>query len=122
MCDSVHREPVTGKLTILGTFGTLAVSEFPAVIPEICIYAALSAWTGPVSLNFKVVDVDQEETVLVDQFQNVNFVGRLETAEVVEFLKEVRFPNEGEYWFQLYAGNHFIAERKVIVGRPTLED
>jgi hypothetical protein len=115
ICDAVYEDPITRKKTILGTFSALSVDEVPALIPQICAYAALTDTRGMCEVRAVIVDADEENPPLAEEKYLLEFSGPLTVLEIVFAFTGVLFPSEGVYRVQLFAGDQLLIERKISV-------
>jgi len=116
ICDHVWRDPITGKLTILGTFADLLVTELPAVVPQLTVYMALTDAHGTVPIKIQLIDSAEaiEEPIGVSELE-LEFDTLLATIEAVAVLNDVSFPSEGEYRLQIYVREQLLIERRIVV-------
>lgn len=115
MCDCVHRESVSGKYNLLGTFNSLAFPSFPGKLPIMFVFLSLVEVNGTYDLRIQLVDVDEEFEPIAQV--SGTLVGNYPLA-IYEFplhLQDVEFPRTGEYRLQLFAHGTQIAERRLFV-------
>jgi hypothetical protein len=118
MCEHILRDPENGKYFLLGTTHHTMAPRFPARYPRMWIYAAITGIheSAELSLNVILADSNKKEDVQVAQFN-----GRLEApnplvvAELTLQLRNLTFPQAGEYRFQLNAGGSLLSERRFMV-------
>ncbi len=60
ICDSLHRDPATGKYTLLRLFSVIGASSFPVTHPQLALYVALTDGRGTVPIKIRLIDVDEE--------------------------------------------------------------
>jgi hypothetical protein len=58
LCGQAWQDPSTGKWFILGTFTRLSARSFPATVPSIVVYTALTGGQGEVALRLVLRDAD----------------------------------------------------------------
>jgi hypothetical protein len=114
VCDGAHRDPATGKWTLLGLFNSIQSGEYPSVHPFMIAYLAITDAHGKVPLRFQLVDLDESEPplFLVDgelEVENPRFV-----AEMVIPIPPVTFRHGGEHLLQVYAHGQFLLERRIL--------
>lgn len=66
ICDTVYRDPGTGKSTIRGCFSSISSFQFPAIHPALTVFAEFTDGRGVVPIRLKIVDVDEERTPVVE--------------------------------------------------------
>ena len=109
VADWIHREPVTGKHFILGTYNRMVAPKFPTPPSALHIYLTITETHGPTVLHIRVVDVDE---VFGPIHESVHTVDLPEPNRVYEFTFNIGvvFPAPGDYRVQLYAGNELLRE------------
>lgn len=115
VCDTIWRDPSSGKITILGTFSAIAGTEFPMTIPEIAVYVALTDGHGSATLKLQLVDVAEEDEPLHSAEGELTFDDPRSVAELAFHLKNIEFPHPGEYRFQIFAGSDLLMERRILL-------
>ena len=115
VCDTIWRDPSSGKSTILGTFSAIAGTEFPMTIAEIAVYVALTDGRGKVAMKLLLVDVSKEDEQLHSAEGELNFDDPRSVAELAFHLTNTSFPHPGEYRFQLFAGSELLMERRILL-------
>ncbi|MEX0701303.1 MAG: hypothetical protein WD069_04340 [Planctomycetales bacterium] len=118
VCDAVHHDRGTGKWFILGTFSVIKTVGFPAIHPPMWVYTALTDGRGKISLQLRLVDVDEEDDPLVEVNGEIPMDDPRTVREVVFPIPPIQFLAAGEYRFQLFADTEFLMERRIIVVGP----
>jgi hypothetical protein len=113
--DAIWIDPSTGKKTILGVFSAIGGNEFPLTLPQIVVYVALTDARGIVPLTLRLVDVDEIRGPIIEMYLSPDFVDPVTILEVTPHLKDVVFPEPGEYRLQLLTGGDLIIERRIPV-------
>jgi len=122
ICDGVHRDPTTGKITILGTFSNFAATRYPAQI-QFFIYFAVTDGLGPTTLRIQILDAhagfidaqndeDAEGRILAIKTEG-NFPSPLAVVESALGIG-AEIPNPGTYHCELWAGNELLMSRRFI--------
>ena len=117
LADSVTSDSVTGKLTIHGTFSEIRAVSMPIPV-AFSVYAALTDGHGSQEMIVRVADLEDEERVIFEARRPLAFADPRATAELILFFQQVTFDHAGDYRVQLFAEQHFLAERRVIVSLP----
>ena len=129
LCDAVHRDAITGKFTILGTFSTFAANEFPAKV-QFSVYYAVTDGLGPTSLRLRLVDAKQgivnggteDEGLIFDASAEFNFESPLLVLELAVGIG-VPLPEPGLYHCELWAGDELLMSRRMLaVSKKGLEE
>jgi hypothetical protein len=119
VCDHVWRDPGTDKMTILGAFSAIDVSEFPAVLPEMAVYLALTDAHGKVPIKIQIIDSPEALPAPIASAElRLDFVDPIATIEAAVVLDNVRFPSAGEYRLQMFAKGELLIERRIVIGYP----
>lgn len=83
----------------------------------ITVYAALTDGRGKVKVVLQLVDADGENEPIFRGELDVDFVDPRMVAEIDFVMGGVTFPAAGEYRFQLFAGEDFLMERRLVVNQ-----
>ena len=128
LCDAIHRDPTTGKSTILGTFSTVTAAEYPAKV-QFSVYAALTDGLGPTVLRFRLVDAradiaDDEANdgaVFEVAFPEIDIPNPLMVIEMASCVA-INLPKAGLYHCEICIGESVLMSRRLIaVERDTKE-
>jgi len=115
ICDLIHRDRGTGKRFILGCFSALHAVEFPAVHPALGVYLDLTNGRGQVAIRVQIVDTDQTGEPIAITEQSIDFSDPRMVMEMDFMFGGLTFPEPGEYRVQVFADDHFIIERRLLV-------
>ena len=99
-CDNIHRDPSTGKYTLLGLFGGLQAVQFPLTHPRMLVFITLSdVASGDHSHRLSLSLPGQEPVWQVEQpFKSA---GPLQRIHIIDQLQNVTFERDGDYGFML---------------------
>jgi hypothetical protein len=112
--DAVHRDPATGKLSILGVVNEVRAASYPATLPFLAVYLAVTDGHGEVRLRVRVVDAADGDTEVAGGTLAAAFDGPLVVAEIVLDMPGLTFPRAGEYRLQVVHGDAVLAERRLM--------
>ena len=115
VCDHVYIDPYTGKRSALGIFSTFFANAFPTPLPAFAVYAAITECHGPLALRMQVVDANEEYEPLVHMKGDIPVSDPLAVLELNFAVAGMQIPRPGEYRVQLYAGDHPLIERRLMV-------
>ncbi|MCI0464094.1 MAG: hypothetical protein L0Z62_44745 [Gemmataceae bacterium] len=112
--DSVIVEEGTRKVSLIGTFRRVTISEFPAVLAPFVVYTALTGGAGSGRLELTLTRLETGEELftynrpitLPDPLREVRVVCRVLGCEI---------PAEGAYEFVLLVDGEWIARRRCLV-------
>lgn len=112
LCDTVYKDPWTGKKTILGVLssGGYAGAQFPTWAPVVTVYAVLTEVVAATTITVRIVDpngntVVQGETQLPAQDALAYVDGHCS-------FQNVMFSVPGEHTVEVIAGNTPLAWRR----------
>ncbi len=124
LCDGVHRDPTTGKFSILGIYDTFASCEYPAVV-DLKVYFAITDGIGSCDIRLQMVHADAEPFVATeiddsgDEVEGLVFqIGSEQKfgspLEVHEQVVSVQFqlPAPGIYLCELWANDNPLMTRR----------
>jgi hypothetical protein len=112
LCDHVIIEERTRKVSLIGTFTGLRVSDFPAVAPPFSVFALLTDWAGDATIELSVLELDTEAEVLILR-NRVHFPDKLAEVRYHARLRQCTFPGAGTYQFTLLADGEWVAQRRL---------
>jgi hypothetical protein len=120
IADGVHRDPATGKFTIIGTFSAFFAQQFPARL-QFTVYFAITDGIGPLVLSLRIVDsaslldgADSSGVVYEFKTESIDLTSPLMVFEGV-FGVQCNIPKPGLYHCELYADDSLLMSRRVIV-------
>jgi hypothetical protein len=114
ICDLAWRDPGTGKATLLGCFSALMGPDFPLSVASLGLYIALTDGRGTIPIRIRMIDVDESRDPVVESEVEVEFSDPRMIAEICLNMQGLVFPEPGEYRCQVFAGNEFLLERKIV--------
>ena len=120
LCDSVHTDPSTGKLTILGTFSAITANSYP-LQASFVIYFSLTDGFGKHKIKIRIVNsknLMQDEQA--DEFGIQTEVDFEDPLGVWDTAVGVAFPIEepGVYHCELLCEEEVLMSRRVIADTP----
>ena len=117
VCDNVHQDPGTGKFFLLGCFSVVHAREFPATHPLMFLYVSVTNGRGKVPLKIQLIDANEEQSPIWSVEEEVDFPDPRIVMEMYFGLVNIKFPEPGEYRFQLFAAREFLMERRIIINQ-----
>jgi len=121
LCDSVHRDPATGKFFVLGTFSNFSAESFPAKI-RFHTYFSITDGLGPITLRLQLVSANADP---VDALNEDEDSGRVFLVKVEQNLKsplvvlegvfgvETILPAPGLYHCELWGNSEVLMSRRL---------
>ena len=113
ICDGAHREPGSGKWTLLGLFNSINAGAFPTSHPQMIAYLALRGAEGKIPLRLQMVAADRKDEPLFKIEAELTVGDPRLVADLVIPVRGVTFTKAGEYLLQVYANNQFVGERAI---------
>jgi len=124
VCDMILHDAATNKRSLIGVFHDLGSTQFPAVHPNLWIYANLTDAKGKYEFEFRLLDVTRNALVGGAKPPPIEIGDPRQTAEFSAQLRNLTLPAAGIYEFHLLANNELIATKAIRVvhvdgqGRP----
>lgn len=121
LCDSVHRDPGTGKSFILGTFSNFSSRTFPAKL-RFCTYFSVTDALGPVTLRLQLVSASTDPVDALNEDDDPGRVFLMKVGQnfqsplvVMEgmFGVETILPVPGLYHCELWANSEILMSRRL---------
>jgi hypothetical protein len=111
ICDGAHRDPGSGKWTLLGIFNSITTSAFPTAHPQFIVYLALKCPEGKVPLSFRLVAADRRDEPLFRADAELTVQDAAAVSELAVPFRGLAIPRPGEYLLQVLADGNVIIER-----------
>lgn len=115
LCDAIHQDPATKKCTLLGTFSTITVRQFPAVHRHLAVHIALTNGHGSTRIRLMLAHANDEKPALFSQEGTIQFKDPRAVAELNFNIGNVTFHDPGEYRLQVYGNDELLMERRLHV-------
>lgn len=111
LCDSIMREEVHGKHTLVGVFSSMQGTKFPCFCPTACVFTALTNGRGRVPLEMRCVNtISGEPVAKLEKAAEFNDPNQI--LEVPFVLRGITFPSPGFYSFELRSEDDLLAETR----------
>lgn len=115
VCDQILQDAQSGKKSLIGVFHELRAERFPAVHPQLWIYANLTDAHGRYTFQIRLVDVARNEVLGRGEPPPIDIPGPLQTTELSAQLRNVALPLAGTYEFQLLGNDALLATKAIRV-------
>ena len=115
IADLVHRDPATGKFSILGTYSAIGSATFPCTHPYMVVYLAMTDGRGQTPMKMRLIDAEEAREPVFESETTLDFSAPTQVIEVTFFEPTIVFPEPGEYSLQLFGAGEFLGERRVLV-------
>jgi hypothetical protein len=114
LCDLVITDVETNKKSLIGLFDRIETAVLPCVVHELHVYLSLTDGHGRLPMVLTCTTSESPEVLFCGQVV-VEFRDPLQVVELHFVFPNARFPQAGEYRFQLLAGTSLLRERKFLV-------
>ena len=114
LCDYVIVEEKTKKVSLIGTFTGIRVSDFPSAPQPFSAYAMLTDGLGDASITLTVSRMDTAEEIYRREMTS-RFSDKLAELRVHFRVLNCQFPSAGWYQFSLLVDGEWVAQRLVRV-------
>ncbi len=117
-CAAIHQDD-TRKAYLLGVFNGFQSAAYPATMPRLCLYLALTDGHGPTPLVVRLIDAADEFAPPLFAFDipPVRFGSPLDVKEVAVEVPAVALPRPGLYRWQVLCGGEVLHERRLAAAR-----
>ena len=92
---------------------------FPLSVSSLGLYIALTDGRGKIPIRVRIIDADETRPPVVEGEYEFEFNDPRMIAEICMNMQGLTFPEPGEYRCQVFAGNEFLIERRIIAVRVT---
>jgi hypothetical protein len=120
ICDRVIFDRITGMPSIINIIQTVNAPRFPVRHDQIIFFCEMTNGHGNTRLRIRLVDVENQDKVILEQGQAVDFTDVRQIVTVAINLIGIVFQHTGEYRFQLFAGDTLLGERSVVCRQMNL--
>lgn len=115
ICDQIIQDSQTGKMSLIGLFQDLRADRFPAIHPQLWIYASLTDARGDYNFEIQFVDVEHNNVLGKGTPPKITIPGPLETTEMCAQLGNLQLPRAGTYEFHLIGNGELLATKSLRV-------
>ncbi len=117
ICDSVIRDEVTKKVSLIGLFNTIKANRLPYPHPLLHIHVALTNGHGKYVTDVRFVSLDDNKP-LFGMKGDLLFQSPLQVVELIVCMQNLRFEKAGEYAVEVLCDNTEVGTRKFRVIGP----
>jgi len=118
VCDSIIRDEVTKKVSLIGLFNTIRANNFPCKHPQLHVYIALTNGHGKYKAEVRFTNADQSKPI-AGMRGELDFKSPLQVVEINLCWQRLNFPKAGEYIVEILCDDGIlIGTRKIIVVGP----
>jgi hypothetical protein len=115
IADLVYHDDVSQKLSLLGVRSRFFGSSFPVQLAQLSAYAVIVEGRGSMTFEICLTDADDERPSVYENDVKVDFLDPLTEAELIFDMRELTFPEPGDYRLQLRVEGQFLCERRLLL-------
>lgn len=117
LADHIYREPVTGKVFILGTFNALVVDPLPGFFSRSTFaYLCLTDVYGNVDIVLRYCDLATNEILMETNTLRAHSPDRFSSIEAVLPVPPFPIPHAGVYSFEVHSGTEMLGSLRIHIG------
>ena len=117
-CATIYQDDVSRRASLLGVCGGFRAPAFPAEMPRLYVYLALTDGHGPTPVAVRLVDgADESRHLFASPILEARFASPLEVKELAVETPALTLPAPGRYRWQVLCGEQVIHERAFPVQR-----
>ncbi len=119
ICDTIIRDEVTKKVSLIGIFNVIKANVFPVSHPLFHVYVALTNGHGIYKTILRIVRVEDSEIIL-NMDGELNILNPLQVVELNIGLQDLRFSKPGKYSMQVLCNSEPVGARDfMVIGPPS---
>ncbi|MGA2324437.1 MAG: hypothetical protein ABSG22_11385 [Sedimentisphaerales bacterium] len=120
VCDRVIFDRLSGMPSIINIIQAINAPKYPVRHDQLIFFCEMTNGHGVTRLKIRLVDIENQDKVIFEQGQPVDFKDVRQIVTVAINLMGVVFQHTGEYRFQLFANDTLLGERSVVCRQVTL--
>ena len=117
ICDTIIRDEVTKKVSLIGLFSVINSNIFPCIHPSLHVYVALTNGHGKYNTEIRFSHIEDGEPI-AGMTGELDFKNPLQVFELNICWQQLRFSKPGEYIVQVLCEDAVVGERKFRVNGP----
>lgn len=117
ICDTIIRDEITKKASLIGLFNMIRASRFPCIHPQLHIHIALTNGHGNYQAEVRFINAQQNKPIAGMRGELV-FKSPLQVVEINLCWQRLNFESAGEYHVEILCDGELIGTRKFIVTGP----
>lgn len=116
ICDMIIEDRLTGKKSIIGLFNNIATGKFPCPHPSMNIFCVLTEGIGQYMGCLRCTNLESGKSVM-ELKGPLPFPNPLAIVEFHFEIKNIVFPEAGQYIFELLCDDQIVISRKFTVSK-----
>lgn len=117
VCDTIIRDEVSKKVSLIGLFNTIRANTFPCTHPSMHVYVALTNGHGKYKVDVRFTNL-KEGKALAGVAGDLDFKSPLQVVELNLCWQRLSFERAGEYEVEVLCDGSRIGSRKFRVTGP----
>lgn len=114
ICDTIIRDEVTKKVSLIGLFSAINAKTFPVVHPMCHVYVALTNGHGLYKTTIRIANIDNSQNIFCMDGE-LNIANPLQVTELNIGLKGLEFKQPGKYSVQVICNGEPVGSRVFMV-------
>ncbi len=120
VCDRVIFDRLSGMPSVINIIQNVNAPRYPVRHDQLIFFCEMTNGHGSTKIKIRLVDLNDQDKVIFEQGQNVDFKDVRQIVTVAINLMGIVFQHTGEYRFQLFANDTLLGERSVVCRQVTL--
>lgn len=117
ICDTIIRDEITKKVSLIGLFSVIHANTFPVVHPLCHVYVALTNGHGLYKTTLRIVSLDNGQLIF-NMDGDLNIANPLQVVELNIGLQGLRFDRPGKYSVEVVCDGDPVSSRVFMVMGP----
>ena len=120
ICDTIIRDEITKKVSLIGLFNMIRASRFPFKHPQLHVHIALTNGHGNYQAEVRFINTEQNKPIAGMRGELI-FKSPLQIVEMNLCWQNLNFGSAGEYYVEILCDGELIGSRKFLVTAPQQE-
>ena len=123
VCDTVTRDLVTRKDSVLGVFSMITSGELPVTLPSAAVFFQITDIHNVCEFEIRIVDVAAEhDPVFSSGPVRVSSPSPLDVITGTVGIRNLQFAHDGEYRVQFLVGGAVLSEARFVIRTQSGEE
>jgi hypothetical protein len=115
LADQVYQDDSSGRFSILGIRSALGARIFPWKQTQLAVYAVLTDGRGKTTVRLRLIDVEGTREPVLEYETIAEFLDPTDDVQVIFHLRDLVFPEPGDYRLQVEAAGQLLCERRLLL-------
>lgn len=117
ICDSIIRDEITKKVSLIGLFNTITATSFPCIHPNMHVHIVLTNGHGKYDTDVRFINL-RDNKPLVGMKGELEFKDPLQVLELNICWHNLKFNEPGAYAIEVLCDSKQVGQRKFMVISP----